>query len=272
MYDLVVWTESQDASASLLNVAALAKTAGEDKYTVSGDGIFVKERFPYLVGVGCAYESDAGGEIAFYQDEQKIKYKFGIGGADTGTLERNKLVYDLRSRPLPLTPGSYLYAQTKHKTNEQATLFAWLGDGIQRPYIGPIDHVVKFESTTTTTVDQLTECTLSLGESLPSGRYAIVGVHALSQATALASSPIVGRFKFPESNSRAGFVVSEGGDDSGHFSATLPNIPFNKMPLSNELSFKHDNLPTVQLLGAVAATEHTLWCELKQISGIPNRG
>jgi len=266
--DLVAWYESQ-AATTLTAVAAVS--GGEDAYTVSGDGIWVKEHAQYIVGLGQAFATDLGGHGEIRQNSIKVPYSFGAGGSVLGTVDRDTWVDDLRGRPLRLVPNEYVYAYTRHGTNEGAHVFAWLGDW-GPVYSGPIEYRVKADSATTLTANQWTNVSLTLDNTLPEGRYAVVGFWAQSHEPDQASSPVLTRLKFKDSIYRPGVIADRGGEDSGKFASVANSHWYNYWPLTAAYSFRHDDLPIAQFLSSTTDDEETVFFDLVRLSGTPNIG
>ena len=264
--DVIAWTESQDAS-TLVRVAALG--TGEDIFTVKDDGVYLMDRNPLLIGLATIYESDPGGFTEIEQGGIKVPYDFMTGGPDTGSEQRLAWLDWLNENPLPLIVRDYLFAKVLHKTNEQATVLAWVGFPYT-PYRGPLTHRLHLRGTTTLTVDVWNDVTLTAQNTLPEGRYAVVGMQAWSHILAGAGTPIAARLKLPELQIRPGVLCDYGGYDSGNFGKAIPMKPCCRFPLDPRLSFRQDALPKAQFLSATADTEQSILLSLVQIAGTRN--
>jgi len=93
-------------------------------------------------------------------------------------------IIDLRSQPLTLDIAEKLNALTQHTTD--GWILLWLADSIITPVKGDI-HTIRATLAVTTVFDVWQNCVLTLTQTLPAGRYQVVGMRAYGTATMLAA-------------------------------------------------------------------------------------
>jgi len=263
-FDLVGFYESQ-AAAALTGVAGVA----DDVYRVSGDDIYVKSRAPNLAGSLHGAVSQATLKYhEFRQPSLKVPYRF-YKGADVNDVVLAEGFNNLFATPLPLYPGEKLNAYVLNATSEVDLVLAWLSSGPAKT--SDIENVNPTHSITgyadqTLTAGSWTDVTITWDQSLPKGRYAIIGMMVGSY---LASGEAFGaaRLKLLDTTWRPGVMVRDAEADKLGVACTLPGMLYGeRWPLMPEVSFDHDEMPNLEMLCAAAQTDHVVELLLQKIS------
>lgn len=175
MFTTIGWSESQDTSGNLTNVAALA----DQHVRVSGDDIYVPELNILLgaIGIGATISrariTSPSLRALALPDFAPVAIGAELAAADF-------LYFRLRHQ-LELVTNEVLNAQVAETAAgaEQETVLAWLADALPDPVAGDI-RTVRATNATTLVANAWTNGALTLDQTLPVGRYAIVGARAES--------------------------------------------------------------------------------------------
>lgn len=258
-FDIVAWLETQTATA-LSGVAAVA----DDVYRYSGDDIYVKKRAPYLGGV-LQVGVTTPKYMEFRQPSLKIPYRFFKAGLSTDADHVNAFT-DLLQRPLPLYEGEKLNAYVQNASAEYSAIIAWLLSGripLASLAVNPTHSITGYLDSALT-ANVWNTLSMTWDQSLEKGRYAVVGMKAGSYLAA-GATPLVARLKLLDSTFRPGVITSELGGDK----TLLQNVkidPTQVWPLMQEISFEHDELPSIEFLSLTADTDHVVELLLQKIS------
>lgn len=170
-FTLVAWQESQDELGTLLPEAAAADT----HVTVVGDLIYV----PSLNKLLAAYVY--GGTLAtmaqLRSPSLRAKVLQELMPIDLSiTPGKETLLINHFDTPITLTEGEGLEAllNADPAAAEVHTILAWLSDGPQAPVTGEIMSV-RVTSTITSVVGRWVAGALTFDQTLPFGRYQLVG-------------------------------------------------------------------------------------------------
>ena len=159
------------------------------------------------------------------------------------------VIVDKRDNPLALERSEKLNAYTIHTTDGR--IFVWLADGPITPISGEI-RTVKCTSAHVTVADLWNNVALTFTQTLPAGRYAVVGMHVHGTALLAARLVFVGYSWRP-------------GVPSGAIAAN-PGIPmFRNGQFGSFGEFEFDQPPTVDLLGTGATTTEEIYLDLIQV-------
>jgi len=152
-------------------------------------------------------------------------------------------ICDMHRSPLGLKESETLNVLLENTAiTYDAFILVWLTDGIPQETIGEI-HTIRAVPATAPTAFTWTHSLLTLSQSLPAGRYALVG------ASWIDASGIAARFKVSGNSWRPACPANTIGQ--GDFYDL-----FRKGKLGNWLEFDHDSPPTVDLLsGSTTAGE-----------------
>lgn len=271
-FDVVAWYESQAASA-------LTACAGvsDDIYRVSGDDIYVKSRASFLGGLVCGAPTQATHKyFELRQPSLKVPYRFyQFGDFDgTGANQLAKSLQHLFAHPLPLYPDEKLNAYVQQSTNEAKIVFAWLVSGVAK--LADIEaveptHVITGEVDQALTAGSWTTCAITWDQDLPIGRYAVVGMKVGSyKATGWYGG--VARLRYlPEEDKpiwRPGVLIQNMTADKLGFQTYVEgfdNKNFMRWPLMPEVSFRHDQMPDIEICAGAANTDHVVNLILQKI-------
>jgi len=162
--------------------------------------------------------------------------------------------FDAFYNPIPLDeyePLRMLVAGEESSAEDKVGLI-WLGDGPQSPATGEM-YTVRCTSSTTLTEYTWTNGALTISQTLPAGRYQVVGMRA--ESTGL----IAARLVFVGGTWRPGCLGYDAGYDVG------PSI-FRRGALGVWGEFSHDQPPTVDFLSRSADTDEVVWLDLIKVA------
>jgi len=262
-FDIIGWYESQAA-------AALTALAGvpDDVYRVSSDDIYVKQRAPWLIGSlhGCITQATLKYH-EFRQPSLKIPYRF-YKGVDLNDAFIGEGFNNLFGTPLPLYAGEKLNAYVQNATDEVDMVLAWLASGPAK--ISDIENVQPTHSITGYSADDgsagiWADIAITWDQSLPKGRYAIVGMVFGSY---IASGAVYGaaRLKLLDTTWRPGVLVRQFEADKLGLASISPSLMYGeRWPLMPEISFDHDEMPNVELLVGATMTDQACSLLLQKI-------
>jgi len=270
-FTLVGWHEDIDA-ATLNYIAAL-----EDPHvTVSGDDIIVPPmnrlmgvfaigpnmtqarvespslRRLALLDVAPTMRQDVPGKHA-HTENLAASYTQNATTADATSAEPADFFYDLFDRPIELDVSETIQAKVAEDAvgTSRCTVLVWLGDEIEPAPEGRL-IVVRATASKTLTPYVWTNAALTFSQSLPAGRYAIVGFRA--QSTNL----IAARLVIPALWHRPGTVAV-----GSPYAPDVPRFRFGRA--GNWGEFEHNLPPTVDFLAAAADTSQVVHLDLIQV-------
>ena len=175
MFTVVAWQESVDADDTLTNLAAV----NDQHVAVSGDRVYIPE-LNKLIGEYCAYASGAyAAQLQSPSLRRMLLKDIGIiqqGGYPSGA----ESFYPHFDSPIPLDVNEGVEALVNKPADGAAvgTILAWLADNPLTPVIGEI-FTVRVTATITSIVGTWANGNLTFSQTLPVGRYAIVGANML---------------------------------------------------------------------------------------------
>jgi len=256
-FDVVGFYESQQATA-LSGVAAVADTA----YRTSGDDLYVQAKAPFLAAIlQLGVSTPKYCEIR--QPSLKTPYRTYRSGL-IGTIEDViSGFHNLFSSPLPLYPEEKLNVYLQNASNEVSLVALWLSSGMARiadmEAVNPT-HLITGYADATLTAGVWNDVTPTWDQDLPKGKYAVVGMEV---GTYKASGPAYGVARLnllPDSIWRPGVLLSAlTGDKTIMASPDIDQFSVAKRwPLMPDVSFRHDNMPKLQMLVGDANTDHVV--------------
>lgn len=261
VFSLVGFYESLSASA-LSKITALP----DQHVTVSGDDIAVPE-LNQILGALAMSANMAQAQLSspslrrmFLEDlalvlgdsSLPVMQAVDEGGTATYEIHRGVGFNDFSRAPIVLERSEKLNALVNNGGNaEDNVVLVWLCDGIPTPRMGGI-RTVRATMTGITATYAWTNQAITLSQTLPSGRYALVG------AVAKANNLIASRFVFVGGSWRPGML------GKGNLSDKRPSI-FRRGQLGVWGEFEFDQLPTVDLLASGATGAVELYLDLLQI-------
>lgn len=156
---------------------------------------------------------------------------------------------DKRDNPLELTVSEKLNVYTIHTLDGWALI--WLADGPVTPVTGDI-RTVKCTVVTHGAADVWTNSALTLSQTLPAGRYQVVGMRAFG------TNLLAVRLVFVGGTWRPGVPAGDSIDD--------PEVPqFRNGRFGAFGEFEFDQPPSVDLLGTGVSAAEEIYLDLIQI-------
>jgi hypothetical protein len=247
-FTLVAWTQSQDTGGVLTNVAALA----DQHVTVSGNNI----RVPALSQLAGYYAN--GTTISRAQISSpslRRKALIDIEPIDiSAEPSANPPMHDRFSSPIPLEADEDLTALVAEGAAgaEYEHVLAWLCDGPITPVTGEV-FTVRATGTTTLTAYAWTNCALTFSQTLPTGRYQVVGARGLS------AGAIAFRLVFPGGTWRPGGIGCDAASDLNPAKQRMGG-----WGVWGE--FAHTAPPTVDFLSVSADTSEVVHLDLIKVA------
>lgn len=248
-FSLVAYSESQDTSAILSNVAAVA----DQHITTDGDDILVPEFAPNLAGVcaiGATLSQAQVSSPSLRQRTQLDVSPLNIGAKPLGS----QAFMPMFERPIALEAGEGLRALVAEGAAgaEQETVLVWLMSEMESVPEGEIEQI-RCTATATLTAYTWTLATLTLSQQLRAGTYAIVGLRAYSTGL------LAARLVIPGSEFRPGVV---GYDLESDYAPEQ----FRPGALGVYGTFDHRFVPQVEFLSVSADTAETVYLDVIKIA------
>lgn len=249
-FTLVGWNESQDSSAGLTQVAALA----DQHVTPQGDDILVPDRYPLLVGVFAG--SAALSRVQITAPSMREKGVLDVAPVNVGDEPTFPTPWQpMWDRPQPLEPGEGLRALVQDTTGgaSQSYVFAWLQGEFEPIPDGDI-LTIRCTSSTTLTAEAWSLCTLTISQQLAAGTYAVVGMRVESAGARAA------RLVFANAHQRPGCIAYDAAGD-------VEDARFRRGGLGQSWgTFSHVFLPQVEVLSTSADTSEIVWLDLVKLA------
>ncbi len=249
MFTLVGYSESQDTGGNLTYVAALA----DQHVRVEGDNIVVPEEMANLcaaLAVGATITQARVESPSLRRTLLLDLPEVNVNAEPVFPLAWSEMF----TNPIPLDAFEPLRALVAEGAAgaERETVLIWLGDGAQASVGGEI-YTVRATSSTTLTAYTWTNGALTFDQTLPAGRYQVVGMRA--ESTGL----IAARLVFVGLPWRPGCVGCDAAGDH------IPPI-FRRGRLGVWGEFAHDQPPTVDFLSVSADTSEEVWLDLIKVA------
>lgn len=248
MFTTVAWSESQDSAAVLVNVAGVP----DQSVTVTADDIVVPGDMANLAGVLAVGATITLARIEAPSLRRMILFDvhpINIGAEPIFPSVLNKRFYS----PIMLDPAESLRAQVAEAAAgaEQETVVAWLSDGPLVPVTGEIFRI-RAVGTTNLVAFNWSNVPITLGQTLPAGRYQVVGMSAMSAGC------IAARLVFVGYQWRPGCVGIDALSDAG-------DEIFCNGNLGVWGEFEHTQPPTVDFLSVSADAAETVFLDLIKV-------
>ena len=250
MFTLVGYTESQD-SASLTNVAALS----DPHIRVVGDDIIVPTALPNLAAVYAIGANTTRAQVV--SPSIRRRYPVEIVPIDVASEPSDPVKFwGLWSSPIALDADEALNFQAAEDAAGAArsTGLVWLTDGAYNPVTGVEIFTIQATNTSTLTANAWTNGALTFGDTLPAGRYAVVGMRATSAGL------VAARLVFSQFPWRPGCIAGDAVSDWGA-------SPFRFGALGVWGEFEHNTPPSVDFLSISADTSQTVQLDLVLVEG-----
>jgi len=236
-------------------------------YPASGDNIKIQAKAPYILGVGIFGESTLG-RTKLEQPSLPLDYAFEKANLNSEMSPRYAWT-DLRGRPLPLVAGENLSCSVVNATDEAHSVYVMVGnDRITRAMLDAVQptHRVTAYGDTNCVAYTWVNIPLTWNQTLPKGRYAVVGMHATFYKSGAAKGGAA-RLVFHEPHSaawRPGVLANSVG--AAHLEDQTSDLFEPELwPLMPLINFPHDNLPSVEFNVGEAATDEGIELLLQKI-------
>lgn len=175
--------------------------------------------------------------------------------------DRSNGFVDFTKNPLALYPDEKINAYVQNASDEISAVILWLGTGgLPQNFIPPRPtHFLTGYADSNLVAGSWTSISPTYDQDLPKGRYAVVGMRAGSyKATNVA--PIATRLVLNDSVYRIGVITRELGGDKTLMKGSIRG--WEKFPVMQGINFTEKTLPTLEMLGADAATDHVIELDL----------
>jgi len=247
-FTLVGWHESIDASVALTKINALA----DPHIRVEANNIIVPSLNQliavYALGIGmirAQLDSPSLRRLLLY-DIRPVDNGREPKRAPSGALHRRF------NSPYPLDVNEPLSCAVRNGAKNWATVLVWLSDGAITPITGDF-LTVRATGTTTLSRYEWTNVAVTFDQTLPAGRYAVVGFR-YHGATAIAA-----RLVFPGYAWRPGCL--------GYDSDAEPDYDYFRYGhLGIWGEFEHNTPPTVDCLADSADTAQVFYFDLLKVA------
>jgi len=240
MFHLGAFYEDINPGGVLVPIAAVR----EEMFFTIGDDYRVPEAYPFIIGGAALIEDASAARGQIVSPSLRILANLDvepvIAAAVFGSPPE---VLFHGGAPIPLTPDEALnfYMESAPVAVEVHYGLVWLADGPQQAVSGQM-FSVRATATVAQAVDAWTNGDLAFGQTLPAGRYQVIGMRARS------TDGVAARLVFPEQVARPGVAcVNAVGD--------IDPTAFRFCRSGVFVEFPDTNPPTVDVLGGVAAAQ-----------------
>lgn len=246
-FTLVAFLETQAALTSLGNIAGLA----DPHVRVSGDDIYVPRELPNLGGALFIGDNITQAQLSSPSLRRlaNIDVEPYDDLAEPGSPPN---LYDIFSSPRPLDPTEQLNAKVINSASEYSTCLVWFVSGPMAPVTGPI-FTVRCTNSTALTAYAWTNKPLTFSQTLPMGRYQVVGMRARSDGL-LAARLVMTGYSW-----RPGCIGHDAVVDQD-------NDVFRGGRLGVWGEFEHDTPPTVDFLSVSADSSQEVYLDLIKVA------
>jgi len=252
------WLEVQDPAGAWAYIAAIPDPLGLD----DGDDLIIPElNQVVLVSAGVP----SGGSQLCRVDSPSLRAISRLmieefnGGADADAEpDSPPKLLDYRGNPLILATNERATAEANYDTTaaEAAWVLLWLADGAITPVTDQRIFTNRVTTTVTLTAGEWTNASITFTDSLPVGRYAIVGANFRSPGM------VAARFVFRDIAWRPGVLCNDDVND-----VQSPVMRLGGLGILGE--FESTAPPTVDFLSSSADTNPTGLIDLIQVRAGP---
>lgn len=240
MFHIVAWYQSADLAGALTAINAVR----EEMIFTNGADIRVPTDMPFLIGGAAAANDGSVTRAQLQSPSLRVLANLDIEpivAAATFGEPPEQSFWPLS--PVALVPDEALnFAFLSDPAAAVAHYgLAWFSDGPQPETPGPL-FTVRATGAITQVVGAWTNGNLTFQQTLPAGRYAVVGMRCRS------TDGIAARLVFPAQFNRPGVIcVNAIGEEDNYFQR------FGRMGVWGE--FPHTNPPTLDILGGTASAQ-----------------
>jgi hypothetical protein len=246
-FTLVAWNENFSAAATLDAITAVA----DPHVRVSGDDIWIPEALPMLAGYKVLGSTVTQARVE--SPTLRTLTPIDVSPLDLTTEPTGRGLAVLQpSNPKAVGGGEALNVKATVSGAGRAIALALLCDAPLAPITGEI-FTVRATSSTTLTANAWTNGSLTFAQSLPKGRYAVVGMRAISAGL------IAARLVLPGYAWRPGCIGYDAESDT-------EDDVFRGGRMGSWGEFDHDVPPTVDFLSISADTSEVVYLDLIKIA------
>ncbi|MDZ7380066.1 MAG: hypothetical protein ONB06_12065 [candidate division KSB1 bacterium] len=247
-FTTVGWVESQNTGGVLTNFTALS----DPHVRVEGDNVIVPSGMNFLAGVYAGGASITQARI--HSPSLSRVVDIDIGPLNVGAEPLSPTPFlDMFENPVELdaTEALSALAAGSESTNEYKEIIAWLSSGRIEPYRGPY-RTVRATGSTTLNAYEWTNVSLTLAQSLPAGRYQVVGFWGYS------AGGVAARLVFPGYPWRPGAIIHDS-------IADIQPLRFRFGNAGVWGEFTHDSPPSVDFLSVSADTSEVVYLDIVKV-------
>jgi hypothetical protein len=239
-FTLVAYT----AAAQAISAALAALPAAADPHVrVVGNDIYVPADFRFLYGATGIGPTMTRAQLSSPSLRRVLLPEVAPIDVGAALPASPRKIFLFDDRPLPLDGGEALDAFITNTAADRETVLAWLGPGPSRPVTQPF-YTMRVTSTTTLVAGAWTNGSITFDQTLPAGRWGIVGARFRS------TNLIAFRFVFVGGTYRPGGI--------GYAATTsLDYDKFRAGYLGLWGNFAHNAPPTVDFLANAADAAET---------------
>lgn len=263
-FDIIGFAEAAPGTGTPNIAAAL----NELYYSFSGDNIKVKKQAPFLLGAFASAES-TGGRIRIKQPSKPLYIELIKSCLPTDN-DPVQGWNDLLNRPIALKEEEDINVAIQNATDEDALIGLILGNGkITQASLDAApspDYILTGYADTTLTAVTWTSLTMTWDQTLPSGKYQILGMKA---AVYKASAPGLALTRLVLSEAQAapwhpGCIAAVMEGDKVEIQS-LGWLPLEQWPDMKEIVFSDLKMPTIEMLSPYADTDERIELALKKV-------
>lgn len=250
-WTLAAFAESQDEAGAYTKVAAVV----DQHLKATGDIIYIPDEYPFLMGYYALMGAVVPGNP--YLDSPSLRAKALLDLFPVEPLTLPTAPPSLSMRPQSPTKlkgdeGLMLWSNANPAAAEYHSGLLWLSDGLIEPVKGDI-FTVRFTAAVTGVAGAWANGAITLAQTLPAGRYAVVG------AGITGANLIAARFVPIGHTNRPGMpaVTTVAG---------LKDDTFRYGKLGKWFDFDHNVVPSLDILVLDACVAQVGYLDLIQIS------
>ncbi len=269
-FDVIAWSEdAAQAALAKINCALL-----DDIYKVTDDHDYkVKERAKFLAGlIYVSNDTKTAKYAELRQPSLKVPYRSYINSTyeTAGSEGIGAALLDLHANPLPLYDGEKIQAFVQNASSEPQVVVAFLANGPtslrELEAVNPTHLITGYADQALTPGSWIT-CSMTWDQSLPKGKYAVVGMRVNSWITGQTIGMGIARLRLGTiSTWRPGVPNSWMWADKLATWCDWPTKWPWRWPLMPEISFEHDDMPDIEILGTeYALSDHVVNLLLQKI-------
>jgi len=250
MWTLAAFSESIDPAGSLANITAVT----DDHLTTSGDYIYVGA-LNNLIGFYVVADGTAAVNAQLQSPSLRDVVLLDISGVMVGTdAVDNGIVHLFPESPIALETGEGLEAliNSNPSAAAQQSVVVFLSDGAVTPVTGEI-HTIRGTATITGSAGSWVSGAITWGQTLPVGRYQVVGARVET------SSAVAARFIPIGAANRPGLPTVA--DDDDHL-----NPVFRRGGLGVWFEFDSNTPPMLELLTGSSSSAQTVYLDIIKVA------